>query len=456
MAIGFPRMGGDWAVSKGHFSARQGRELIFAMPVGEGNSGGPLVKDGKVVALVTSEGQGKAFAVAAASVGLFLDGSGIEINRGGTDQSIRIADKIPSPAGASNFKGEWRGLHPGFDPRFNLSGSTGILTYSPDQKFQKGIEVLRVRSVSGNTFSGEVMCSDGKFYEVKGTLRADGKLFLAVEPGSGCGDSLWERYVAPAAEPAIVHDSKNQAGQVTDLLEGKDGSTTATGPRQGATGAGPSVSARDDCALPVEREGLSGIDAAMGLGATTEYARYQAIYSMARGKQLRIPLCAGESATILRGTTGNNRALAIAEIALVVKIDLSGDEAALILGTTQESNEYARYQAIYSLAQAKKFKVGLGGEDAKRVLDGTTGNNRALAIAELALVVKSELSGDEAALILGSVQESNEYARYQGIYSLARAKKFKARLGGADLQRILDGTSGNNRVLAVSELSQAR
>jgi hypothetical protein len=216
------------------------------------------------------------------------------------------------------------------------------------------------------------------------------------------------------------------------------------------------ASSNGDCKLPIQRQGLSGTDAAIGLGATTEYARYQAIYSMARGKQFRVPLCAGESAAMLKGTTGNNRALAIAELALVLKDDLSGDETAFILGTTQENSEYARFQAIYSLARAKKFKTKLGGDESKLILDGTTGNNRALAIAEIAQTVKSDLSGDEAALILGSAQESNEYARYQAIYSLARAKKFKAGLGGADLERILDGTSGNNRVLAVSELSRSQ
>jgi hypothetical protein len=102
MAIGFPRMGGDWAVSKGNLSARQGRELIFTMPVGEGNSGGPLIKDGKVIALVTSEAQGRAFAAAAASVKLFLEGSGVQgaAASASTPQSPPTTEAKPSGGAA--------------------------------------------------------------------------------------------------------------------------------------------------------------------------------------------------------------------------------------------------------------------------------------------------------------------------------------------------------------------
>lgn len=52
-AIGFPQGGGAWAVVPSSIASRDGRELVLAGNLGEGNSGGPLLKDGAVVGLVT-------------------------------------------------------------------------------------------------------------------------------------------------------------------------------------------------------------------------------------------------------------------------------------------------------------------------------------------------------------------------------------------------------------------
>lgn len=52
-AIGFPQGGGAWAVVPASIASRDGRELVLAGNLGEGNSGGPLLKDGAVVGLVT-------------------------------------------------------------------------------------------------------------------------------------------------------------------------------------------------------------------------------------------------------------------------------------------------------------------------------------------------------------------------------------------------------------------
>jgi hypothetical protein len=65
--IGFPRsVAVPWAVTKGGIVGRRGRSIIFDGAVEEGNSGGPLVKDGEVVGLIT-QAQGQ-FAYAAPSL----------------------------------------------------------------------------------------------------------------------------------------------------------------------------------------------------------------------------------------------------------------------------------------------------------------------------------------------------------------------------------------------------
>jgi hypothetical protein len=51
--IGFPRIGGNaWAVTKGTLSGFDGPILKFSGPVEEGNSGGPLFYEGKVIGVV--------------------------------------------------------------------------------------------------------------------------------------------------------------------------------------------------------------------------------------------------------------------------------------------------------------------------------------------------------------------------------------------------------------------
>ena len=75
--IGFPRGAAPWAVVKGSIVSRLGRDIQFAAPINEGNSGGPIVREAQVVGLV--EGQGEPFGqgVPAISVQAFVEGHGV-------------------------------------------------------------------------------------------------------------------------------------------------------------------------------------------------------------------------------------------------------------------------------------------------------------------------------------------------------------------------------------------
>ena len=86
---------------------------------------------------------------------------------------------------------------------------------------------------------------------------------------------------------------------------------------------------------------------------------------------------------MLKGATGNNRSMAIAEIAPYLKIGLTGQETADILGTASELSEAARANAIQSIARAGKTMPGLSEGELAPVLVGMTGSNRALALSEL-------------------------------------------------------------------------
>jgi formylglycine-generating enzyme required for sulfatase activity len=69
IVIGFPRLlGTDWAVTTGSITGLSGETLTLQAPIEEGNSGGPVLVEGKVVGLVV-EGQGQfGHAVPAATV----------------------------------------------------------------------------------------------------------------------------------------------------------------------------------------------------------------------------------------------------------------------------------------------------------------------------------------------------------------------------------------------------
>jgi Trypsin-like peptidase domain len=96
MAIGHPRMMQDWAPIKGHLSGRNGRNYVFNMPLHEGNSGGPVLRTGKVVALITQAiDNSVAYGVPASALLDFLKGNGIQ-----------IADSSDSVNAANNQNGD--------------------------------------------------------------------------------------------------------------------------------------------------------------------------------------------------------------------------------------------------------------------------------------------------------------------------------------------------------------
>ena len=76
-AIGFPQGAGPWAVIRASITSRDGRDLTLTGEIDEGNSGGPLLKQGKVVGVVTGLGNRFARATPAAIVDIVLQGWGI-------------------------------------------------------------------------------------------------------------------------------------------------------------------------------------------------------------------------------------------------------------------------------------------------------------------------------------------------------------------------------------------
>lgn len=107
--IGFPRGTGPWAVVRGSIVSRHGRDLDIAAPIDEGNSGGPIILNGKVIGLLTGLIHAYGLGIPAAIVQAFLEGFGItssevtnepktentlSLNGGPRSRTIHIDEKL--------------------------------------------------------------------------------------------------------------------------------------------------------------------------------------------------------------------------------------------------------------------------------------------------------------------------------------------------------------------------
>ena len=134
----------------------------------------------------------------------------------------------------------------------------------------------------------------------------------------------------------------------------------------------------------------------------------------------------------------------------ILRAGMSGSEAGLALGPAKD---FDRANAIVSLVKGEKLRVPQCGAELGIALTGATGANRARSIEALVPVIKSNLSGEDGAAILGSSTECAEFDRANAISSLARGKRFKPDLSGTELEMILAGTSGANRARAIDAIS---
>jgi hypothetical protein len=84
VAIGFGRGQGAWAVIRANVASIDGRDIKLDGRIEEGNSGGPILKDGRVVGLITRAQGGLGLATPASIVELVLRGWGLAVSRSDT------------------------------------------------------------------------------------------------------------------------------------------------------------------------------------------------------------------------------------------------------------------------------------------------------------------------------------------------------------------------------------
>ena len=108
VTIGFGQGQGDWAVLKGQVISVDGRDVKIDGRIEEGNSGGPLLREGKVVGLITSSQRGMGLATPAPFVKFVLKSWGVDVARGAATSPAtagqapkRESAAVRSPAAAN-------------------------------------------------------------------------------------------------------------------------------------------------------------------------------------------------------------------------------------------------------------------------------------------------------------------------------------------------------------------
>ena len=203
---------------------------------------------------------------------------------------------------------------------------------------------------------------------------------------------------------------------------------------------------------PIAIASLTPAEIQQALIGKSDAGRANAIASMARSGQISSPISGFDGAAILEGATQGARASAIAELAPLFKADISGQEAAAILGPSTVLSDVSRANAIAALARAKRFGPSLG-EDAALALKGATQGSRAAAIAEIAPYLRGGLSGQALAAIVGPASDINDISRANAIAALARSAKRPAPISGFDGAAILEGATQGARASAIAELA---
>ena len=140
-------------------------------------------------------------------------------------------------------------------------------------------------------------------------------------------------------------------------------------------------------------------------------------------------------------------------MAQVLKDDLTGQEAASILGPGTDLTDGNRANAITALARAKRFGPSIGG-DAGPALNGASQGARATAISEMAPYFRTDMRGQDLAAILGSAQVLSDGNRANAIAALARAGRMPRNATGAEAEMMLVGATQGARATAISEMAR--
>ena len=136
--IGFGAGQGDWAVLPASILAIDGSDLKLDGRFKPGNSGGPVLKDGKVVGILTDEQEGVGLASLVSVVRIVLQGWGVATAPPGGDHNKKVTQPIERTTAANRAEKPGAVANAAATNRINLLSprSGGRLLMAPDQSWK--------------------------------------------------------------------------------------------------------------------------------------------------------------------------------------------------------------------------------------------------------------------------------------------------------------------------------
>jgi len=128
-----------------------------------------------------------------------------------------LLNSIASASDLNKLDGDWYSYK--WKYGYSLSEGKGVAFATNSPTFKVGQEIVRLTSVGKNTFVGENIYKDGKFYKVKATLQANGKLLFEGEK-----NVKWEmERIDPETYSSIVNSiNEKQSKSKIDKQEQKN------------------------------------------------------------------------------------------------------------------------------------------------------------------------------------------------------------------------------------------
>ena len=103
VAAGFPRISSSFSALSGKVVSRDGEDIIFSGGPDEGSSGGPLIKNGRVVGVVTQAKDGNGFATPALILAATLEGWGFTMKQ---QDNVPAATRPPPEAAGTPVRAD--------------------------------------------------------------------------------------------------------------------------------------------------------------------------------------------------------------------------------------------------------------------------------------------------------------------------------------------------------------
>lgn len=110
----------------------------------------------------------------------------------------------------SQLDGDWYSFK--WKYGYSLSNGKGVAFATNSPNFKVGQEIVRLTTVGKNSFVGENIYKDGKFYKIKATLNSDGKLLFEGEK-----NVKWEmEKIDPETYSSIVNSKTEKQAKKKD------------------------------------------------------------------------------------------------------------------------------------------------------------------------------------------------------------------------------------------------